>query len=178
MSCCITLLGVFVMSFFSSGRNDTYTQCNELKINPIDYFSIKDTIDLVRATTYNCEVSQTDSSPYTTADGSIIDPVKLKNKEIRWVALSWDLIWDEFRQGIYDDTTAWRGEFAFNDTIEIYSKTFPNLNGYWVVHDVMNKGYRNSIDFLTDSENNKPKLGIGEDVKIIFCVGDKRNRNK
>jgi hypothetical protein len=31
----------------------------------------------------------------------------------------------------------------------------------------MNKRYTNSIDFLIDPINNKPKLGVCEDVKIL-----------
>jgi hypothetical protein len=58
-------------------------------------------IQLDRATTYYCNVSQCDNYPFTTADGSVIDPIKLKNKEIRWCALSRDLIWDEYRQTIH-----------------------------------------------------------------------------
>ena len=118
-----------------------------------------------RATTYNAEVSQCDSDPYGTADGSRINPTKLKNKEIRWVALSRDLIWDTYRQGLYKED--FRGQFAFGDTILITSVEKPQINGEWVVHDCMNARYRNSIDFLFDRNNNKPKLGVGTDVKII-----------
>lgn len=134
-------------------------------------------ISLVRATTYNCTGAQCDSNPFSTADGSIIDPVKLKNKEINWVALSRDLIWDKERQGLFSDTTLWRGDFAFGDTITVYSKKYPHLDGEWVVHDCMAESYRMSIDFLMDPENNYPKLGVGTDVKIVFCAGDKRNKD-
>ena len=122
-------------------------------------------IELGRATTYYCNVSQCDNDPFTTADGSVIDPVKLKNKQIRWCALSRDLIWDEYRQGIHAE--GFRGVYKFGDTIVVYSKTSPQINGEWIVHDTMNKRYKNSIDFLIDPINNKPKLGVCEDVKIL-----------
>jgi len=134
-------------------------------VEPIKY----DTTHIVRATTYNAEVAQCDSDPFGTADGSRIDPVKLKNKEIRWVALSRDLIWDEYRQNLYKHD--FRGKYAFGDTITIYSEANPQINGEWIVHDCMNKRYRNSIDFLFDASNNKPKLGVGKDIKIITPKG-------
>jgi len=112
-----------------------------------------DTIHLQRATTYWCDTSQCDSNPFTTADGSVIDP----NNPQRWVALSRDLL------------HRWGGEFHYGDTIEIYSKEHPNVNGYWVAHDAMNAKYEMSIDFLMHPKDNYPKLGIGTDCKIIYC---------
>lgn len=122
-------------------------------------------IELDRATTYYCNVSQCDNDPFTTADGSVIDPIKLKNKQIRWCALSRDLIWDEYRQGIH--TEGFRGLFEFGDTIVVKSNSNPQINGKWVVHDTMNKRYTNSIDFLIHPDNNNPKLGVCDDVKIL-----------
>ena len=122
-------------------------------------------IQLDRATTYYCNVRQCDNDPFTTTDGSVIDPIKLKNKEIRWCALSRDLIWDEYRQTIHKH--GFRGLFEFGDTIVVKSNSNPQINGKWVVHDTMNKRYTNSIDFLIDPINNKPKLGVCEDVKIL-----------
>ena len=122
-------------------------------------------IELDRATTYYCEESQCNGDPFTTADGSVIDPIKLKNKEIRWCALSRDLIWDEYRQTIHKQ--GFRGLFEFGDTIVVKSNSSPQINGKWVVHDTMNKRYKNSIDFLIHPDNNKPKLGVCDDVKIL-----------
>ena len=122
-------------------------------------------IQLDRATTYYCEESQCDNDPFTTADGSVIDPIKLKNKEIRWCALSRDLIWDEYKQGIH--TEGFRGLFEFGDTIVVKSNSSPQINGSWIVHDTMNKRYTNSIDFLIHPDNNSPKLGVCDDVKIL-----------
>lgn len=112
-----------------------------------------DTIHLQRATTYWCDTAQCDSNPYSTADGSTIDP----NNPQRWVALSRDLL---FR---------WGGPFHYGDSIEIYSNKFPHLDGFYEVHDCMNAQYEMSIDFLMNKEMNNPKLGVGTDVKIIVC---------
>ena len=128
-----------------------------------------DTISLGRATTYQPTVEQCDDNPLSTADGSIINPELLSNKDLHWVALSADLIWDEYRQSLYSDTTLWRGDFKFGDTITVYSKKFPNIDGDWVVRDVMSIRYRMSIDFLIDKKNNVPKLGVCDDVKIVYC---------
>ena len=122
-------------------------------------------IQLDRATSYYCNVSQCDNDPFTTADGSVIDPIKLKNKEIRWCALSRDLIWDEYRQTIHKQ--GFRGLFEFGDTIVVKSNSNPQINGKWVVHDTMNKRYTRSIDFLIHPDNNNPKLGVCDDVKIL-----------
>ena len=122
-------------------------------------------IELDRATTYYCNVSQCDNDPFTTADGSVIDPIKLKKNEIRWCALSRDLIWDEYRQTIHKQ--GFRGFFEFGDTIVVKSNSSPQINGKWVIHDTMNKRYKNSIDFLIHPDNNNPKLGVCDDVKIL-----------
>jgi hypothetical protein len=121
-------------------------------------------IEIDRATTYYCNVGQCDNDPFTTADGSVINPVKLRNQKIRWCALSRDLIWDEYRQGIHAE--GFRGLFEFGDTILVYSKTCPQINGKWVIHDTMNERYTNSIDFLIHPNNNKPRLGVCEDLII------------
>lgn len=114
---------------------------------------IKDTVHLIRATTYQPTESQCDSNPFTTADGSKINPSEYQ----RWVALSRDLL------------SRWGGQFDYGDTLEIYSMEHENLNGSWVVRDCMAARYKMSIDFLLEPEKNYPKLGVGDDVKIIFC---------
>ena len=53
----------------------------------------KRTITHCRVTVYQPMKSQTDDSPLITADGSRIDLGKLKRKEIRWGAISRDLLW-------------------------------------------------------------------------------------
>lgn len=131
-----------------------------------------DTTQMVRATTYNTEIAQTDSTPNKTADGSYIDSIKLFNQEIKWVALSRDLIWDDYRQTIFSDTTLWRGRYKFGDTVSLYSNKFPNLDGDYILHDCMHDTCRMSIDFLMDPRNNKPKLGVGRDIKLIWCGED------
>ena len=132
------------------------------------YLFIQSPIELDRATTYNAEVTQCDSDPLTTADGSRIDLDKLAEGRLRWCALSRDLIWDEERQKLHGyDTTVFRGFFRFGDTIVVESISSPQINGKWVVRDCMASRYKRSIDFLFDPKNNNPKLGVCPDVKIM-----------
>ena len=74
-----------------------------------------------------------------TASGSRIDNTKLKNYEIRWVALSPDLFNKGFRMG---------------DTIEVNCDRVPKLNGKWVVKDKMGPRTRMKIDFLLPRGDN------------------------
>ena len=71
-----------------------------------------------------------------TASGEYIDRTRLKNQEIRWVALSRDM---------------YRAGFNINDTIEVTSASMPQLNGKWVVKDKM--GGHRRIDFLIHRSN-------------------------
>ena len=127
-----------------------------------------DTIHLDRATTYNAVAGQCDDDPFGTADGSRINPAQLKEEKIKWVALSRDLIYDEYRDNLFSNNNHWRGKFKFGSVITIESESNPQLNGSWEVHDCMNSRYSNSIDFLFDPANNKPKLGVCKDIKIIY----------
>jgi len=129
---------------------------DEPKINRVEFIEKPDTIHLDRATTYQPTEAQCDSNPLTTADGSVINPDDYQN----WVALSRDLL------------KRWGGQFDYGDTLEIYSAKNTNLNGEWIVHDCMAARYKNSIDFLLEPEKNYPKLGVGKDVKIIYCGQD------
>lgn len=128
-----------------------FKKLNRIRLNrPIK----SEFIQIDRATTYNAVASQCDSDPFTTADGSLIDLAKLKDQSLRWCALSRDFI------------ARWGGLFDYGDTIVVGSFSSPQINGKWVVKDCMNKRYTNSLDFLFDSENNKPKLGVCKDLII------------
>lgn len=77
---------------------------------------------------------------WVTASGSRIDKAKLRNYEIRWVALSADM----FRQH----------GFKLGDTIMVKSESVPKLNGRWVVKDRMGTRRKQSIDFLLPKGDN------------------------
>lgn len=98
---------------------------------------------IVTGTYYNAVEGQCDATPLITADGSKIDLVKLKNREIRWVAVSRDLL------------SRWGGPFNYGDTIVIENKK-KELCGRWVIHDTMNKRFKNRMDFLVALGNKFP----------------------
>lgn len=172
-----SILAVFyitalIMMSFQKKEDKVEPLLDEFKFN--SWKELCDTIHISTAMTYYPTISQCDSTPWSTADHSKIDPVKLKNQEIKWLALSRDLIWDEERQKLYKDTTHWRGPIPFGDSIFIKSESDPQMNGYWTAHDCKGPGYKNSMDFLVDPSNNKPKLGVCKDVKIINVQLKKR----
>ena len=143
----------------------------ETKPQPIIKITLTDRVEtkflkIDRATTYNPSKWQCDSDPLITADNSLIDVEKLKANQIKWVALSRDLILDPYRNSYFPHKGHWNGLFSFGDTIDVQSVSSPQINGKWVVRDCMNARYKNSIDFLMDSQSNKPKLGLCKDLII------------
>jgi hypothetical protein len=102
---------------------------------------------------YNATVKQCDADPLTTASTSKINLKKLKKGQIRWVALSRDLL------------KRWGGKIDYNDSIYIIGG---EKEGWWVVKDCMNKRYKNRVDFLTYKEKR-----FKENVKIIVKHGER-----
>ena len=109
----------------------------------------KETERLVTVTRYNPVINQCDEDPLITADNSEINLRKLKNEELRWVAISRDLL----------------GEFSYGDTIKLACQADPSINGTYTIHDCMNKRWRNRVDILTHIESNHG-CGKWEDVKL------------
>ena len=72
---------------------------------------------------------------WVTASGDRINYDKLKNYQIRWVALSHDM----FNQH----------GFKMGDVIIVESESTHAINGEWVVKDKMGPRLRKRIDFLT-----------------------------
>jgi len=106
-------------------------------INPIRTVIEKPVIRKVIGTYYHADVGQTDARPLETADGHIIDLSKLRSGKLRWIALSRDLI---DRHG---------GHFSYGDKVYVYHPD-KRIRGWWVLHDTMNKRFKNRIDFLID----------------------------
>lgn len=72
------------------------------------------------------------------ASGDRIDPDKLNNREIRWVAASPDI----FAAG-----------YKMNDTILVTCDRAPQINGKWVIKDRMGKRTHRMLDFLMSRKN-------------------------
>ena len=101
----------------------------------------------VTLTYYNPVRSQCDKDPQITASGSKIDMKKLQNGQLRWCAVSRDLL------QIYN----------YGDEIWIESEN-PQIRGYWVVKDTMAAKKKNSVDLLLPVGH---KTGFGKETTII-----------
>jgi 3D (Asp-Asp-Asp) domain-containing protein len=86
------------------------------------------TIGTVTVTMYHPVPKQTDSSPYITASGFRLD--KKNPKKDRIIAISRDL----------------KQKLDFGDTVILQG--IGKWDGEYVVHDVMNKRFKNRIDIL------------------------------
>lgn len=102
-------------------------------------------------TIYNPESGQCDSSPLITANNSRIDLEKLRRNEIRWMALSRDLL------------KRWNGEFSYGDTV-VLDAGDASIDGLWVINDNMNKRFKNRGDLLFHKESRS--TGIWKNVKM------------
>lgn len=103
----------------------------------------------VSASIYHPEPSQTDSTPFITADGSRIN--KRNPKKHRWIAVSRDL------------HTKWGGEISFGDSLWVTGIS-DDLDGLYIVRDVMNKRIRKQIDILVGK--NDRIMGFWKNVYI------------
>jgi hypothetical protein len=131
----------------------------------------------VWGTIYHAEVRQCDDTPLITGDGSRINPYKAS--EHRWIAITHNMLQDQWRRSMIDTTQDGRfaGKIEYGDTIWIESP-YPQLNGWWVVRDTKNKRYTEpTIDFLqtkndgTLYEDNPQWSGKWEDIKIFAYNG-------
>ncbi len=102
-------------------------------------------------TIYNPTKSQCDRTPFITASNSKIDQQKLYNQELRWIALSRNLL------------KRWNGAFSYGDTVTVTAGD-PSIDGLWVIHDTLNKRYRDRGDLLFDKRVRK--LGKWNKVTI------------
>jgi hypothetical protein len=102
-------------------------------------------------TVYNPVEGQCDKSPLITANNSRIDLDKLRRNEIRWIALSRDLL------------KRWNGAFNYGDTV-ILDAGDDAINGLWVINDSMNKRFTNRGDLLFHPDSRS--TGIWKNVKI------------
>jgi hypothetical protein len=74
---------------------------------------------------------------------SRIDTVALRNGQLKWCALSRDML------------TRWGGQYDYGDSIYVSGL------GWYEVKDVMNKRFRNKLDILSYT-----RVGITESVII------------
>lgn len=101
----------------------------------------------VSATVYNPVAEQCDNDPLITADCSEIDLEKLDSGDLKWIALSRDLL----------------EKYGYGDRIEIICLSDSKINGIYEVHDTMNSRFTNKIDILMP---NSIKSGKWDNVII------------
>ena len=106
-------------------------------------------------TIYNPVASQCDDSPLITANNSRIDLEKLRRNEIRWMALSRDLL------------KRWNGAFNYGDTVRLEAGD-ASIDGLWVINDNMNKRFKNRGDLLFHRDSRS--TGIWKNVKVSKVI--------
>lgn len=112
---------------------------------------IKEDWSRVTVTVYNPVIEQCDSTPLITADNSEIDMRKLKQGELKWVAVSRDLLKN--------------GKVKYGDRIKLECKD-KNLSGIYYVHDTMHPRWEKRIDILAHQDNRT--YGMQKNVKIEY----------
>ena len=89
-------------------------------------------IRIVTATYYNPVKEQCNSNPLITASGKEINIELLEKGELKWIAVSRDLL------GIY----------KYGDIVRITCDHDPSINGDYEITDTMHKRFKNTIDIL------------------------------
>ena len=105
----------------------------------------------VVGTVYHLVANQCDSNPFETADGTVVKERGEKVNNLRYVALSRDLLKDAYRDKLHNVKGQWKGKIQFGDTIKVVSDN-KQLCGMWIVKDCMNKRFKKKIDFMQDKE--------------------------
>jgi hypothetical protein len=145
----IILLSVFMMipiiGSFTKGINYKYVSKKNVMVD------VKKSHILEILTIYHPTEAQCDSTPLITASNAKIDVNKLYKQELRWIALSRDLL------------KRWKGDFNYGDTIMLTAGD-SRIDGLWIIQDNLNKKYKNRGDLLFDSRVRK--LGKWKNVKI------------
>lgn len=146
-----TLVLVFLL-FLPTGIRMSQSAPNPLPLRTeVPHFHILETL-----TIYNPVERQCDDSPLITANNSRIDLDKLHRNEIRWMALSRNLL------------KRWNGAFNYGDTVVVHAGD-PSIDGLWVINDSMNKRFKDRGDLLFHPDNRS--TGIWRDVRITRWEG-------
>lgn len=125
--------------------------CIMALVASVTFAKDKPFITHVTLTTYNAVASQCDNTPLITADGTKIDLKKLKSGQIKYCAVSRDLL----------------GDIPFGSVIHIEG------HGYYEVRDTMNKRFNHYIDILQHhSQKNFKKSKVR--VQVIKKGSKKR----
>jgi hypothetical protein len=86
-------------------------------------------------TVYNPVRQQCDHDPLVTASNQRINEQKLRSGQLRWLALSRDMI------------HRWGGKLHYGDTLTLKAGD-PSIDGQWILQDTMHKRFRRRGDLL------------------------------
>lgn len=95
----------------------------------------------VTITCYNAVKSQCYGNPLITASGRRIDLQKLNRGELRYVAVSRDLL----------------KQYKYGDVVEVFIAEGHPYNGQWTVADTMHKRWSKKIDLLLSTKQKQGK---------------------
>ena len=131
----VTLLSIVILTGYfnrmlDNTREELFALQEKVHQNSQDTWGVLE-FD-VTVTMYNPAVSQTDSTPNETADGTIINPNIAS--EYRYVALSRDLI------------ARWGGPFNYGDYVML--RGTDGYDGIYQVRDTMASKFINRVDIL------------------------------
>lgn len=101
-----------------------------------EVLKLKNSMDDVRITYYEPVAEQCWGDPLVTANGSRIDTVALRNKEIHWCAVSRDI----------------EEDFPMGSEIEIFISEGHRWNGIWKIMDRTSARLTNTIDILSNTD--------------------------
>lgn len=114
----------------SSKTNSVDSLQQRINSLQVQYFNFyMDRVTFAHVTTYNPVEEQCDDTPNITADGSKFDINKAS--QYRWIALDQSLI------ARYDRG----GKFNYGDIVYLHGNRYPDLDGFYIVKDTMNKRY-------------------------------------
>lgn len=137
------IVSFFIFDITVVVGDKTFTTTNFFE--EVNKIVVKKQISLI-GTIYHANQRENDSTYLITASGKLIDTNKLNNNQLRYVALSRDLL-KIFKLG---------GLYKYGDKINVISK-YKEINGIWVVVDCTSKRMKNKIDFLVPSTVNNIK---------------------
>ena len=124
---------IIILAIVISVGNDTNATQAPTKQSIVEPIPQKQkVITHVTLTCYQPVEEQCNSDYLHTADNSLIDLKKLKKGELKWVAISWDLLY----------------LFPMGSEVKITDETTGKCYGTYIVKDKMNKRWDHRMDIL------------------------------
>jgi hypothetical protein len=120
-------------------------------ISPQSTLKVRKTFTLDTLTVYNPLRQQCDNDPLVTASNNKIDLSRLRNGELRWMAVSRELL------------SRWGGELKYGDTLTVNAGDI-EIDGDWIIQDTVNKRFTRHGDLLFHHGNRK--LGRWTNVTV------------